>query len=102
LTPNRKLQLGQLLLKCGALSDAQLAQALDYQRQNGNSLLLGEVLIKLAICSEEQIMEALANGYGVPFARISPKITDPKVIDLLRGSSSTATPSCLCSKSATA
>ncbi|MFB3891516.1 MAG: GspE/PulE family protein [Phycisphaerae bacterium] len=80
---NQRLQLGQLLVKSGALSDEQLQKALDYQRQTGNSHLLGEVLVKLEMCSEEQIMEALAGGYGVPFARISPKIADPKVIDLL-------------------
>jgi type IV pilus assembly protein PilB len=78
-----KLQLGQLLLKLGALSEEQLQKALDYQHQTGNAMLLGEVLQKLSICTEEQIMQALATAYSVPFARISPKITDPRVIDVL-------------------
>jgi len=82
-TRNRKLQLGQLLMDSGALSEDQLRQALDYQTQIGNSLLLGEVLTKLRICSEEQIMEALATGYGVPYAKVSPRIADPRVIDIL-------------------
>ena len=80
---NRRLQLGQMLIQHGALSEEQLGQALDYQRQTGNSLLLGEVLQKLQLCSEEQIMETLAEGYEVPFARISPRVADPKVIDVL-------------------
>ena len=80
---NQKLQLGQLLIKQGALTDETLSKALDFQRQSGNSLLLGEVLIRLALCSEEQIMQALASGYGVPYARISPRICDPKVIEVL-------------------
>jgi type IV pilus assembly protein PilB len=80
---SRKLQLGQLLVSRGCISEEQLKKALEFQRQNGNSLLLGEVLINLALCSEEQIMESLAYGYGVPFARISPKIADPRVIELL-------------------
>jgi len=80
---NRGLPLGQLLLQAGAVTDKQLEEALDHQRQKGNSLLLGEVLQKLGTCTEEQIMEALAGGYGVPFARISPHIADPKVIDFL-------------------
>ena len=79
----QKLQLGQLLLKRGALTQEQLDKALEHQRQSGNELLLGEVLIKLEMCSEEQIMECLAFGYGVPFARVSPKIADPKVMDVL-------------------
>ncbi|OPX21810.1 MAG: hypothetical protein B1H04_06025, partial [Planctomycetales bacterium 4484_123] len=35
------------------------------------------------MCTEEQIMEALARGYGIPFARVSPKIADPRVVDVL-------------------
>jgi type IV pilus assembly protein PilB len=65
------------------VTEEQLTQALEYQRQTGNNLLLGEVLQQLEICTEEQIMEALATGYGVPFARISPRIADPTVIDIL-------------------
>jgi type IV pilus assembly protein PilB len=81
-TSNR-LQLGQLLLKHGAVTDADLRRALDFQRQAGNTLLLGEVLQKLDICSEEQILQALAAGYEVPYAKISPRIADAKVIDVL-------------------
>ncbi|MCP4375651.1 MAG: type II/IV secretion system protein [bacterium] len=40
-------------------------------------------MIQLNLCTEEQIMEALAEGCEVPFAHISPKITDAKVVDLL-------------------
>ena len=80
---NRKLQLGQLLIKNEAINEEQLQQALDHQRKTGNALLLGEVLIKLGFCGEEQIMEALAAGYGVPYAKISPRIADPRVINLL-------------------
>ena len=80
---NRKLQLGQLLVKNGTLTEDQLQRALDHQHETGNRLLLGEVLVNLEFCTEEQIMESLATGYGVPYAKISPRITDPKVIDLL-------------------
>jgi type IV pilus assembly protein PilB len=79
----RGLQIGQLLVRQGWLAEEQLQKALDYQRQSGNALLLGEVLQELHICTEEQVMEALAIGYGVPFARISPRVADPKVIDIL-------------------
>ncbi len=79
----RGVRLGQLLIERGHLTQEQLEQALTHQRQNQNKLLLGEVLQQLGICTEEQVMEALAGGYGVPFARISPKVADPKVIDVL-------------------
>ncbi len=77
------LQIGQLLVSQGWLTEENLHKALDYQRRTGNAMLLGEVLQELHICTEEQIMEALAIGYGVPFARISPRVADPKVIDIL-------------------
>ena len=79
----QKLQLGQLLIDQGALTPEQLDQALEHQRETGNSLLLGEVLQKLELCSEEDVMQALATAYGVPFAKISPRIADPRVMEVL-------------------
>ncbi len=79
----QKLQLGQLLIDQGILTPEQLDQALQYQRETNNSLLLGEVLRKLNLCSEEDVMQTLANAYGVPFAKISPRIVDAKVMDVL-------------------
>ncbi len=80
---DQKLQLGQLLLDSGALTDEQLQAALRRQRESGNNLLLGELLIQLGWCSEEQIMACLARGYGVPFARINAKVADPQVVQIL-------------------
>jgi type IV pilus assembly protein PilB len=79
----QKLQLGQLLIDQGALTSEQLDQALTYQRETGNALLLGEVLRKLDLCDEQDVMQALASAYGVPFAHVSPRITDPKVMEVL-------------------
>jgi len=82
-TKARKLQLGQLLIRRGVLTDEQVAGALEYQRGTDGALLLGEVLLQMNLCTEDQIMEALAEGCEVPFAHISPKITDATVIELL-------------------
>jgi type IV pilus assembly protein PilB len=79
----QKLQLGQILIDQGALAQEQLDEALTYQREAGTSLLLGEVLRKLNLCSEDDIMQALANAYGVPFAKVSPRIADPRVMEVL-------------------
>src|SRR5688572_4629988 len=75
--------LGQLLLAKGLIKPEQLDRALDEQKRSNNQKLLGEVLVELRICSEDQIVEALAQAYGVPYARVSPKIADPKVISVL-------------------
>src|SRR4029079_10689257 len=75
--------LGQLLLSKGLLKQEQLDRALAEQKQSNHQKLLGEILVELHICTEDQIIEALAQAYGVPYARISPKVADPKVIAVL-------------------
>src|SRR6476619_410569 len=75
--------LGQLLLAKNLLSQEQLERALDEQRRSNQQKLLGEILVELHICTEDQITEALAQAYGVPYARVSPRVADPKVIAVL-------------------
>ncbi len=79
----QKLQLGQLLIQSGVVTEEQIAEALRAQKVGGNRLLLGEMLTQQGVCTEEQIMAALAQGYGIPFARVSPRIADPRVVDVL-------------------
>jgi len=83
LEQRQKLQLGQLLVDNGALTDEQLAEALRLQRAGQNKLLLGEVLVQQGFCTPEEIMAALARAYDLPFARVSAKVADPKVVDIL-------------------
>ncbi|MHC4294408.1 MAG: GspE/PulE family protein [Planctomycetota bacterium] len=79
----KKLPLGQILVRLGILTEEQLESALDYQRQMDETLLLGEVLVKLGLCTEQQVMESLGGVYGVPYVKLSPRLADPKVLDLL-------------------
>jgi type IV pilus assembly protein PilB len=81
-TAQRK-PLGQLLLAKGSLTVEQLDRALEEQRRSNHQKLLGEILVELRFCTEDEITEALAQAYGVPYARISPRVADPKVIALL-------------------
>ena len=69
--------LGEVLVQAGVLGRADLDRALAAQRREGNSKLLGELLVELELCSEDQLAEALAAAYGVPFARVTPKLVDP-------------------------
>ncbi len=78
------LRVGDLLLDAGLVTQEQIDAALAYQKQQpGLRKLLGEVLVEMGFVSEEQVMAALAEAYGVPFANVSPKLVDPKVIELL-------------------
>lgn len=78
-----KLQLGELLVARGIISQRQLDQALEYQVQKGHKRLLGEVLVELNFVTENQVMEALAESYGVPFVTNTARLADPKVVELL-------------------
>jgi type IV pilus assembly protein PilB len=75
--------LGQLLMGRGLLQEPQLDRALAAQRAGRHQKLLGEILVELQICSEEQVAQTLAEADGLPFARMSPKLADPQVVALL-------------------
>lgn len=79
----KPVRIGDLLLEKGLITQEQISQALDYQRNRGHKKLLGEILIELDLVTEEQVCETLAEAYDVPYARISPKVTDPNVIEML-------------------
>jgi type IV pilus assembly protein PilB len=77
------VRVGDVLLERGVIDQAQLDQALQHQNRQGHKKLIGEVLIELGFVTEEQVMATLAETYGVPFARISAKLVDPNVVELL-------------------
>src|SRR5947207_14123632 len=81
-TATRK-PLGQLLLGKGVLQQDQLDRALEEQKRSNHQKLLGEILVELRFCTEDQITESLAQAYGVPYARVSPRLADPKTIAIL-------------------
>ena len=72
-----------MLVDRGVIDVDQLNRALEEQRLTQNTKLLGEILIERGMTTEELICETLADAYDVPFARITPRIVDPKIIGLL-------------------
>ena len=83
LAVENKMQLGQLLLARNIVSQEQIDAALSEQKEKGHRKLLGELLVEMGYCTENQIASALAEGYGVPYAQVGPKICDPKVLEIL-------------------
>ena len=78
------LRVGDLLVDKGLVDQDQIGEALAYQKkQTGAKKLLGEVLVELGFVTEEQVMAALADAYGVPYAKVTPKLADTKAIELL-------------------
>jgi type IV pilus assembly protein PilB len=76
-------RLGDLLVDKGYVSSEQLEVALERQREGGRNKLLGEVLLELEYCTEDQIVECLAAEYGVPYAKLEARLHDPQIVDVL-------------------
>jgi type IV pilus assembly protein PilB len=83
LAVENKMQLGQLLVARGVVTAEDIERALAEQQEKGHRKLLGELLVEMKYCSENQIAAALAEAYGVPYAAITPKLCDAKVIEIL-------------------
>ena len=81
--PEARIQLGELLVRDGLITHEQLQQTLDEQKARGQGKLLGEMLVELGFVSEQQVMEGLAYCYGVPFAKVTPRLADPRMLELL-------------------
>ena len=55
-----KLQVGQILVSRGLVTEIQIEQAIAEQAARGHKQLLGEVLIDLGFVTGDEVMEALA------------------------------------------
>ena len=81
-TTKRK-QVGQILLASGLITQEQIDIAVAEQAARGHRQLFGEILIELGMVSEDQLLEALAVAYNVPYAKLTPRLADAKVIELI-------------------
>ena len=72
--------LGALLLRKGLVTNAELDRALE-ERQAGE--LLGEALVRLRICFEDDIARVLAEQANVEFVDIGVTSVDYRAVELL-------------------
>ena len=76
-------RVGDLLVDHGLITPEQLSQALDYQRASDGRKLLGNVLVELGFVTQDKVMEAVADSYGLPFAKIDPSLVDTSLTEVL-------------------
>jgi len=72
-----RARLGDLLVSRGSITLEQLEHALETQRQGQQEKLLGEILVDLEYTTPDEVLSAVAEGCGVPFAALTPAIVDP-------------------------
>lgn len=80
---SNKKQLGELLLEWGIINQQQLEKGLAAQKEKGG--LIGELLVGLGFCKEEDIAQALTAQYGFPYLPLTNYEINPEVIALVPG-----------------
>lgn len=77
--PQRKL--GQILVDLGYLTDDQLWDVLEEQKQSSG--LIGQVAVRMGMVTEAQVTEALAEQWGMPVINLSETNIPPTVLELV-------------------
>ena len=78
---DKRVELADVLLKQGLITQPDLEKAEEYQRKNGGTL--SEVLVKLKLVKDEQVVIGLAQQLGIPHMKLSHYILDPKVMEII-------------------
>ena len=73
--PKHRRKLGEILIETGLLSHVQLERALEECRSTGKHL--GEVLVDLAIVSEDDLTRSLSNQLGFIFVDLAKEHLNP-------------------------
>ncbi|MEO2015600.1 MAG: ATPase, T2SS/T4P/T4SS family [Fuerstiella sp.] len=74
-------KLGQILVDLGYLTDDQLWDVLEEQKQSSG--LIGQVAVRMGMVSENQVTEALAEQWGMPVINLAETNIPPQVLELV-------------------
>ncbi|MDX1944637.1 MAG: ATPase, T2SS/T4P/T4SS family [Pirellulaceae bacterium] len=75
-------RLGNILVERGYLTIEKLQLALAEQNKSRGKLL-GEIVVEREFCTDDQVSECLAAVYGVPYAKLDPRLADLKAVEVL-------------------
>lgn len=78
---NKPLQIGQLLINEGIITEAQLAEALEVQRTDKRKI--GEILVDKNFVTEDQLLKVIARIYQLPLVSISQTRIDERVFSII-------------------
>ncbi len=73
-------RLGQILIDLGYLSEDQLWDVLEEQKQSGGEII-GQVAVRMGMVTQEQVTEALAEQWGLPVVNLNETTINPKVLE---------------------
>ena len=75
-------KLGQILVDLGYLSEDQLWDILEEQKQSQGEVI-GQVALRMGMITPDQLTEALAEQWGMPVVNLEETNIPPKVIELV-------------------
>ena len=78
----KNVRIGDVLLEYGYITEKQLQQALDYQKQN-HGKRIGAVLIELGAITEKQMLQALAQRLHLKLIDISTQTINIEAVELI-------------------
>jgi len=77
---DKRIRLGEILLKWGVINRQQLDQVLEIQKVSKKHL--GEVLIQEGLINERTLAEAFAEEFHLPFIDLSKEKIDKNVVNI--------------------
>lgn len=77
--PQRKL--GQILVDMGYLTDDQLWDVLEEQKQSSG--LIGQVAVRMGMVTDDQVTQALAEQWGMPVINLAETNIPPAVLEMV-------------------
>ncbi len=75
-------RLGQILVDLGYLTEDQLWDVLEEQKQSPGEII-GQVAIRMGLVTEVQVTEALAEQWGMPVVNLSETTIPPNVLEIV-------------------
>ncbi len=75
-------RLGQILVDLGYLTEDQLWDVLEEQKQTAGEVI-GQVAVRMGLVTDDQVTEALAEQWGMPMVNLEETTIAPKVLELV-------------------
>jgi type IV pilus assembly protein PilB len=83
-------RLGTILVDMGYLDEDKLWSVLEEQKRGGGTELIGKVAVRLGLVTEDQLLKALGEMYGMKVAKLGDLTIPPEVLDTVNESMATA------------
>ena len=77
----KKIMIGDVLIAAGAITEEQLQEALDYQKENGGKL--GNVLVELGFISDQILITLLTQQLGIDYISLKGAKIEDSVVHLV-------------------